>query len=140
ETLDRIGQDFSKGIMGPTTVMFVARGVDSFQAERGAIYLPEVWKSMNFMLKFIEKELLDGGRLGSIASPVYLSSHAHSPIEVPANSAKSADETQVSLTTMVQVQELKYILDQMLNAERTASLAMITPDLRMTSPEAIDWT
>ena len=30
--------------------------------------------------------------------------HAHSPIEVPANSAKSADETQVSLTTMVQVQ------------------------------------
>lgn len=140
ETLDRIGQDFSKGIMGPTTVMFVARGVDSLQAERGAIYMPEVWKSMNFMLKFIEKELLDGGRLGSIASPVYLSSHAHSPIEVPANSAKSADETQVSLTTMVQVQELKYILDQMLNAERTASLAMITPDLRMTSPEAIDWT
>ncbi|CAJ1355581.1 unnamed protein product [Effrenium voratum] len=140
ETLDRVGKDFSKGIMGPTTVMFVARGQPG-NVPRGHIFQPEVWNGMRtFMLKFIQKDLLAQGALGSIASPMYLSSPESDPIEVPVNSASTTDQMQVGPATPVPMQDLKYVMGEMLNEQRTAAVALITPNLRLTSPESLKWT
>ena len=39
ETLRRVGEDFSEGVMGPATLMFVAKGSQS-------IFQPLVWDEM----------------------------------------------------------------------------------------------
>jgi len=133
ETLNRVGKDFSEGIMGPTTLMFVA------SSPGDSILQPEVWDSMTLLLKFIREGLLDAGALGSIASPMYLSSPGKL-VEVKLEQAMMAERTTPGPATPTQLKELKYTMGQMLNAQRTAALALVTPNLRLTSPEATKWS
>lgn len=133
ETLNRVGKDFSEGIMGPTTLMFVA------SSPGASILQPAVWDSMTSMLKFIHDSMLSNGALGSIGSPMYLSS-PEKMVEVKVDQALMAERTSPGPTTPTQLKELKYTMGQMLNAQRTAALALVTPNLRLTSPEATKWT
>lgn len=99
-----------------------------------------LWASTNALLLRINQQLMSQGKGGSIVSAFYLSDPAKGQVSVTNAIGKAADVGQkVPLATQAQMQELKYVIDQTMNTQRTAAMAILTPNFRTTSKPAMQW-
>eukprot|EP00930_Biecheleria_cincta_P056748 TRINITY_DN42808_c0_g1_i1.p1 TRINITY_DN42808_c0_g1~~TRINITY_DN42808_c0_g1_i1.p1 ORF type:complete len:873 (-),score=128.63 TRINITY_DN42808_c0_g1_i1:125-2743(-) len=140
QTLSRVGAQFSAGFIGPTTLLFMAKP-SATTAAGTSMFDGSLWASANALLLRINQLLMSQGRGGSTVSAFYLSDPGKGQISVTNSMGKAADAGEhLTFATAEQMLELKYVIDQTMNAERTAAMAILTPNLRTTSKAAMQWT
>lgn len=139
QTLSRVGAQFSAGFLGPTTLLFLAKPSATIAAGT-SMFDGSLWASANALLLRINLVLMSQGKGGSTVSAFYLNDPAKGQVSVANSMGKAADAgEQVALATADQMRELKYVIDQTMNAQRTAAMAILTPNLRTTSKAAMQW-
>eukprot|EP00933_Yihiella_yeosuensis_P042049 TRINITY_DN36507_c0_g1_i1.p1 TRINITY_DN36507_c0_g1~~TRINITY_DN36507_c0_g1_i1.p1 ORF type:complete len:547 (-),score=71.47 TRINITY_DN36507_c0_g1_i1:54-1550(-) len=145
KTITQVGEDFSPGLVGASTVVITSKATASAVAQPAAsqgLFADQHWSSATKLLQRIDTELLAGGKAGAIFSPMYLSTPGKGSLPIEIQYARMADEklnpNYANLGT--KAQELNFVIGQTMNDARTASVAMVSPNLRTTSPESVLWT
>eukprot|EP00929_Paragymnodinium_shiwhaense_P065313 TRINITY_DN32756_c0_g1_i1.p1 TRINITY_DN32756_c0_g1~~TRINITY_DN32756_c0_g1_i1.p1 ORF type:complete len:915 (+),score=120.06 TRINITY_DN32756_c0_g1_i1:113-2857(+) len=149
QTLKHLGDDFSQGYVGQVTLVLTAR-------EQGLepVYKNNFWMGAKHMLRDIDEKVMSGEINGSIVSPMYFSSATTGRYDIPVSWVVSADDLPGSKMTFIDdvvdtlegnfaprmKKELKYVIDNSLNAAKSAAIATIAPNVRTTSKEAVAWT
>lgn len=141
DTLSRLGEGFSEGFVGPTTLVFVPKLPADLDLKDSFYFMG--WDKAGEVLGQVDAQLMQACG-GSIISAMYLRTEGMFGRKIPQQMAMAADpqnpDFQKGSTNDTLMRELNYLVDMSLNIRRTAATAILTPNIPTSSAHMATWT